>query len=213
LTGEVIPFLRISHPQYNLSRRECLDGIISNMKLYFATTNEGKLKEAQSVLSTEVVGMPLQVDEIQSLDPVEVAVKKVESYYKLLKKPIFVEDVALFIKILGGLPGPYIDAFMKSLGNEGIIKMLRGENDRSAVAQTTIVYKYSMKDEQVFIGKVAGTISKEQKGTGFGWDPIFIPKGENRTFGEMTLEEKNKYSMRAKALYKMKKWLKENSKI
>lgn len=185
-------------------------------KLYFATTNKGKLKEAREILGAEVVGTPLEIDEIQSLDPKEVAIKKAKAYYQGLKKPVFVEDISVFIKALDGLPGPYIDAFIKSLGNAGILRVLKDAKDRAVYAQATIVYKESTKNEKVFIGKVSGSISKSQRGTGFGWDPIFIPKGYEKTFGEMNDEgnnEKNKLSMRGVALRKMKKWLIQNNKI
>ena len=176
-------------------------------KIYFATNNEGKLKEAHNILGIEVIGSGLEIDEIQSIDPVEVAVKKARAYYEKLKKPIFVEDVSVSIKALNGLPGPYIDAFMKTLSNEGIVEVMKGKNNRKVVAQATVVYVSEKGKEEIFTGVVKGTISEKPKGTGFGWDPIFIPKGETKTFGEMTLDEKNRYSMRAKALKKFKEWL------
>ena len=181
------------------------------IKLYFATGNEGKLKEAQKILGVEIIGSGLEIDEVQSLDPLEVAVKKARAYYDKLKKPIFVEDVSVSIKALNGLPGPYIDAFVKTLGNEGIIDVMKGKEDRRANAQATVVYIPKKGQEEIFVGKVVGSISDKPRGTGFGWDPIFIPEGETRTFGEMTLEEKNKYSMRAQALKKLKKWLDSHS--
>ena len=95
------------------------------IKLYFATGNEGKLKEAQNILGVDVEGVGLEIDEIQSMDPVEVAVKKARAYYSALKKPIFIEDVSVSIKALYGLPGTYIDAFMQSLGNEGIVELMK----------------------------------------------------------------------------------------
>jgi len=175
--------------------------------IYFATTNGGKLKEARAILGVEVVGTPLQIDEIQSLDPVEVATKKARSYWSSLKKPLFVEDVALFIDAINGLPGTYIDAFMKALGNEGILEMLKGYKLRTATAQTTIVYVDGKGTEHFFVGKTAGSIALKPRGGGFGWDPIFIPRGSKKTFGEMDLDEKNKFSMRARALLKFKKSL------
>lgn len=181
-------------------------------KIYFATTNEGKLAEARKILGIKIQSVSLEIDEIQSLDPVEVAVKKAISYYEALKKPIFVEDVSFSIVTLGNLPGPYIDAFMKALSNEGIVKLLKGKKERGVVAQATVVYVDGKQKPEVFVGKVDGKIAEEPKGTGFGWDPIFIPNGETRTFGEMALEEKNQYSMRAKALKKFKNWL-QNAKI
>ena len=176
-------------------------------KLYFATSNRDKLKEARILLGIEVLGTELKVDEIQSLDPKDVAEKKAQSYFSILKKPIFVEDTSLSIKALNGLPGTYIDAFMKVLGNEGLVKLLKDSKERGAVAQATVVFVDSQGELHTFIGKTYGNISAKPKGVGFGWDPIFIPEGESRTFGEMTLDEKNKYSMRAAALKIFKKWL------
>src|SRR3990167_10568003 len=175
--------------------------------MYFATTNQGKLKEASTILGVEVVGIPLEIDEIQSLDPIEVATKKARSYWSSLKKSLFVEDVALFIDSINGLPGTYIDAFMKALGNEGILEMLKGYKLRTATAQTTIVYVDGKGTEHFFVGKTAGCIALKPRGGGFGWDPIFIPRGSKKTFGEMDLDEKNKFSMRARALLKFKKSL------
>ncbi len=175
-------------------------------RVYFATTNEGKLAEAREILGMEVVGTPLEIDEIQSLDPVEVAVKKARTYFQRLKKPIFVEDGSLFFESLNKLPGVYIDSFSKSLGNDGLAKLAGGSR---AVAQVTVVYIDKKDVENVFIGKVKGKIANRPRGEkGFGWDPIFIPEGSRKTFAEMEMAEKNKYSMRKKALLKFKRWLK-----
>ena len=181
-----------------------------NKRLYFATTNEGKLKEAREILKVEVEGIPLEIEEIQSMDLEKIAIDKAQKYFKKLKKPIFVEDVGFEIQALKNLPGPYISAFLKTVGNEGMLDMIKGRSDRVAVAKTAVVY-IDDSGYEVFVGEIKGMISEEMKGEGFGFDAIFIPKGEKRTFGEMSLEEKNKYSMRAKALKKMKKWLEKNS--
>jgi len=182
-----------------------ISSVILMETIYFATTNKGKLKEAGAILDVDVVGIPLEIDEIQSLDPIEVAVKKARSYWSALKKPLFVEDVALFIDSINGLPGTYIDAFMKALGNEGILEMLKGYKLRTATAQTTIVYVDEKGGEHLFVGKTMGDIAWELRGGGFGWDPIFMPRGSKKTFGEMDLQEKNKFSMRSRALLKFKK--------
>lgn len=176
-------------------------------KIIFGTTNEGKLLEARSILGIDVKGLALEVDEIQTLDSTEVAIKKAKEYFAKAKRPLFIEDVSLEISALKGMPGVFIDYFMKTLGNEGLIRIMKKESDRSARAITTLVYIWGSEEYQVFEGVTTGTISNKPKGEGFGWDPIFIPKGEKRTFGAMKVEEKNKYSMRAKALKKMKKWL------
>lgn len=181
------------------------------MKVYFGTTNEGKLKEAREILRLDVIGTPLEIDEVQSLDPEEVAVKKARAYFEKLKKPVFVEDVSLSIESLNNLPGTYIDAFMKKLGNDGIIRILHGNKNRKALAQTTVVYISKDGNENIFVGRVYGNISSKPKGEGFGWDPIFVPNGENKTFGQMSLDEKNKFSMRSEALNKFKKWIMKNN--
>lgn len=182
-------------------------------KLYFATTNEGKLKEARDILDLEIDSTSLEVDEIQSLDPIEVAVKKAHSYFEKLRKPVFIEDVSLGFNTFGRLPGPYINDFFKELGNDGLIELMENQKDRSAIAQTTIVYVDKMGKMHVFEGVLNGRISEKAKGeNGFGWDPIFIPEKADKTFGEMELKEKNKYSMRAKALKSFKNWLQKSEK-
>ena len=177
-------------------------------KIYFATTNEGKIAEARLILGMDIEPIPLEIDEIQSLDPIKVALKKAKAYFKELEKPLFVEDVSLSFSSLGGLPGPYINDFSKALGNYGLIALLRGTENRTAIAQVTIVYIGENSQETIFEGKIEGEITKEPIGTsGFGWDPIFIPSGANKTFAEMTIEEKNNYSMRVIAFNKFKLYL------
>jgi XTP/dITP diphosphohydrolase len=179
--------------------------------IYFATTSQGKLNEARQLLGIDVQSCGLDIDEIQSLDPETVAVKKAAAYFQELKKPILVEDVALTFEALEKLPGTYINDFFKVLGNQGLVSLLQKASSRKAIAQTTLVFMDQDGKSHIFIGIVAGEIAREPKGdNGFGWDPIFIPDGETRTFGEMTETEKAKYSMRAKALADFKKWLEQN---
>lgn len=181
------------------------------LNITFATGNEGKLAEARAILGSgvEIKGTDFEVPEIQSLDPTVVATQKARDYHTLIRGPLVVEDVALTFAALGGqLPGPYIDAFAKALGNNGIVDLLRGQDNRKAVAQTTLAYTPDGQAVEIFIGRIAGTIALKERGkNGFGWDPIFIPDEQPRTFAEMTLDQKNQYSMRAMAFLKFKKWL------
>ena len=175
--------------------------------IIFATGNKDKLREAEDILGIRVTGTELEVDEIQSLDPVEVAIKKAKDYYKILGKPLFIEDSTATFKALNKLPGPYLKDFYVSLGNEGLARLLDGKV-RSAEVSTVLVFIDEFGKEHVFIGKLNGSIAKKPRGDkGWGWDPVFIPKGSLKTFGEMGEAEKNKYSMRAKALKLFKKWL------
>jgi len=176
--------------------------------IYFATTSRGKLNETRKLLGIDIQGCGLEIDEIQSLDPETVASKKAASYFKELKKPILVEDVSLTFEALKSLPGTYVNDFFKVLGNQGLVDLLGNTSNRKAVAQTTLVFIDDEGKPQIFIGITEGEIASAPKGSnGFGWDPIFIPNGETRTFAEMSEREKAKFSMRAKALAKFKIWL------
>jgi len=175
--------------------------------LIFATSNPGKIKEAQEILGVKVNGTSLEIEEIQSLDPLKVALAKARAYFDALKEPLFVEDTSLSFEGLKGLPGPYISDMAKALGNSGLAELLKGRS-RKAQAQVTLVFVDAKGKEHLFIGVTEGSIAASPRGEGgFGWDPIFIPEGEKRTFGEMSLEDKNKYSMRAKALMAFREWL------
>ncbi len=163
-----------------------------------ATTNKGKLAEAQAILGgIEVSGVKLDINEIQTLDPIKCAEEKAKAAFALIGTPVIVDDTILPIEALKGLPGTYIDAFMDTLGNEGIVDLLKGVTDRRAYAQTTLVY-YDGKRFVHGIGRINGEISEEvlDGGQGFGWDPIFRPNGSGKTFAQMTPEEKNAVSMR-----------------
>jgi XTP/dITP diphosphohydrolase len=177
--------------------------------LIFATTNQDKINEATSILNIDIQPLGLEIPEIQSLEPDQVAIQKAKDYFAQIKKPLFIEDVSLVFHSLKKLPGPYISDFSKSLGNDGLIDLLKEKEDRSATAQTTIVYINSDETITVFKGIVEGSISLTISGdNGFGWDPIFIPKGSDKTFAQMNLEEKNKYSMRRIALEQFANYLK-----
>lgn len=175
------------------------------MELLFATTNINKIREAEEILGIKIKGVKLDIKEIQTLDPEEVVKEKAKRAFEQFGQSILVEDASLFFEAWNGLPGVFIDSFMESVGNEGLIRMLSGEKNRSA---TAVVYLaiYNGKEFKVHDGKVKGRISLKTKGEkGFGWDPIFIPAGHNRTFAQMKAEEKNKISMRKLAFGKLKK--------
>ncbi|PIT88994.1 MAG: non-canonical purine NTP pyrophosphatase, partial [Candidatus Levybacteria bacterium CG10_big_fil_rev_8_21_14_0_10_36_7] len=111
---------------------------------------------------------------------------------------------------LNGLPGPLIKWFIKTVKNEGIAKLAEKFGDNKAVAKTFIGYAKSRRDIHFFEGEVVGEIVYPRGNNGFGWNPIFQPNGETRTFGEMSLEEKQKFSMRKIAADKLKAFLNKN---
>jgi non-canonical purine NTP pyrophosphatase (RdgB/HAM1 family) len=186
------------------------------MKLIFATSNQNKIEEVKRVLNSDIVveGTSLEIEEIQSLDALKVVKQKAIDYYKQLKTPLLVEDTSLSFNGLNGLPGPYINDFSKALGNKGLIDLLSNNDNRRAIAQVTFCLILDENTTHFFEGKVEGNIATEEKGTnGFGWDPIFIPLGQEKTFAEMQDTEKDQYSMRAKALSLLQQFLSANSKL
>lgn len=177
--------------------------------VYFVTGNKDKLKEAQTILvEFNVEQIELDLPELQG-DPEKVAEEKAKMAYEKVKKPVFVDDTGLAFNALGGMPGIYIRYFIDNAGPEATSKMLDGFDDKSAYAFTSIGY-CDGKQTKVFLGKCEGEITmpmSEGHGFAHGWDTIFKPNGYDKTFGCITLEEKNKISQRKRALDMLHKFL------
>ena len=184
-------------------------------EILFATGNKNKLREAREILQYDIEGTDVEIPEIQSADPIKVATQKALDYFAKVRKPIFVDDIIFTFNAFKAFPGTYINDFVDILGNEGMIDLLKGRKDRSAIAQMTLGFTTDGKKVHIFYGRILGTITRKPRGdNGWDWDRIFIPKGYNKTFAEMTAEQKNKISMRKIALKKFKKWLdKEYNKL
>jgi non-canonical purine NTP pyrophosphatase (RdgB/HAM1 family) len=177
------------------------------MALYFITGNKNKFEEVQAIIP-EVEMLDIDLPEIQSLDAREIIKAKLEAAIAHHEGELIVEDNSLYLEGLNGLPGPLIKWFLKTVGNEGLVKMAEAFANVNAQAKVMIGYTGPDKNIEFFEGTIDGTIV-EPRGTGFGWDPIFSPKGYDKTFGEMSAEEKNKISMRAIAANKLKEYLAE----
>jgi len=174
--------------------------------MYFITSNKNKVKEFKSFIGINIKQISIDIKEIQSFKVEDVVVDKVKKAFQIVKKPIFVEDSGLYINCLNGLPATFIKYFLKTIGNDGIYNIVSNYNDKTAIAKTSIAF-YDGKVLKVFSGITKGIITKPRGNNGFGWDCIFIPEGSNKTFAEMSLEEKNKFSMRIKALMKLKRFI------
>ena len=184
-------------------------------QLYFITSNKGKLMEAsQKLLSSGFIVKQknLGYPEIQTDSLEEVVTWGIDHIQKRFEKPFMLEDAGLFIEALGYFPGVYSKYVFFTIGLPGILRLLDGQGNRKAVFRSVFGYKEPGKEPFIVIGECYGFISDEQRGTnGFGYDPIFIPEHEHKTFGEMVIEEKNCFSHRARALEKLISMLKENS--
>jgi len=121
---------------------------------------------------------------------------------------VFVEDAGLFIDALNGFPGPYSSYVYRTIGVEGVLKLVEGKS-RGAAFVSVIALYHPGKGVRVFKGMCRGVIAQHPRGfSGFGFDPIFIPEGVGKTFAEMREDEKNKLSHRGEAARKLIEWLK-----
>ena len=171
---------------------------------FFATKNDNKLREVNEILNCNLEQIDIELYEPQGLDITEVVREKTEDAFRKTGKLVMVEDTSLEFYSWNGLPGPLIKWFLESVGNDGILKMLIGADNRRAIAKTAVGF-FDGNESHIFIGEIEGAISEEIRGhSGFGWDPIFIPDGFDKSFAEMTSEEKNTVSMRRRALENMK---------
>jgi XTP/dITP diphosphohydrolase len=180
-------------------------------RIYFATSNKNKFNEASRILEKygyELVLFSFEKKELQSTDLGEIALQSALIAYTYVNAPVVVEDSGLFIKALNGFPGPFSSYVYKTIGVRGVLKLMEGVTDRSAYFESAVAIVMPP-FERVFKGSVYGRIADSPRGTGgFGFDPIFIPENEDRTFAEMSVEEKNRYSHRARAFEKLGIWLK-----
>lgn len=178
------------------------------MILTFITGNPSKAEQIARHLEYPVEHKKLDIPEIQSLDLKEIAKHKAKEAYQQIQGPVLVEDTSLMFHALGRLPGTLIKWFLAELDNEGLCRLLDGYQDRSAQAKVCFCF-YDGDVLEVFEGEMNGTIANSPRGEqGFGWDPIFIPEGSTKTWGEMDIEEQKETSMRRVALKKLEGYLK-----
>jgi XTP/dITP diphosphohydrolase len=175
--------------------------------LYFVTSNEGKIKEAEMILGMPIHAVKADLEEIQSLGLEKIARDKAERAFAIVGKPLFVDDVSLRVEAWNGFPGPFVKHFLEAVGNDGFLRLMKNEANRELTAMASIGF-HNGKKILTFTGEVKGTLAAEPRGSGgWGWDPVFIPAHTKKTYAELTAEEKNAVSHRRAALEKFKKYL------
>jgi len=181
-------------------------------RFVLVTTNKGKAEEFSEIFAEYGFDFrvePMATPELQEYDLKKIAQYSVFYAYKVLREPVLVEDAGLFIKTLNGFPGPYSSYVYKTIGIDGILKLMKGVREREAKFESALAFYSPLTELKMFTGTIEGRISEEPRGSkGFGFDPIFIPNGSDKTFAEMDLEEKNRFSHRAKAAKKFAEWFK-----
>ena len=187
--------------------------------VYFITGNKYKFQEVSEIFKKKKIKYDLEqrdikTTEIQTQKLKDVALFKLNSVKHKIKGSFFVEDAGFFVDIpLEGFPGAYSSYVLKTIGNEGILKLINDFNRSVAHFSAIIAFYFKRIDKILFFeGMVEGKVSKTIRGKGgFGFDPIFIPNiTPDKTFAELSTEEKNKISHRGQALGKLLEFLEKN---
>lgn len=171
----------------------------------FVSSNKHKFLEAKNILAKNKINLGYTKDalkEIQADSLKEIAAQKADDAFRRIHKPVIVEDAGLFIDSLNGFPGPFSAYVFKTIGNSGILRLVK--SNRKAWFQSVVAYCDNKFGIVLFDAKIEGRISKNSKGKGWGYDPIFIPNGHNKTYA--MLSNKNEVSHRYKSLKKFAKW-------
>ncbi len=190
------------------------------MTICLATNNAHKVEELQQMLGDKFtiktladIGFTDEIEETETTFQGNSRLKARHVYDKFLLTTI-ADDSGLEVEALGGEPGIYSARYAGEHGNHAknnakLLTELAGKTNRNAQFRSVITLIHDNEETQ-FEGIVKGKINEELSGTeGFGYDPLFTPEGFNRTFAEMTLEEKNPISHRGLAVEKVIKHLKE----
>ena len=189
------------------------------MRLVFATNNAHKLQEVREILPADVevislheIGFDKEIDETGTTLEENSRIKAEEVYQYIMRNAhstmidgVFADDTGLEISALGGQPGVYTARWAGEPSNpennrKKALTELEGINNRQAQFRTVVTLIRNGKTEQVE-GIVRGEIATEERGDGgFGYDPLFVPEGYDKTFAELPAEIKNSISHRARAI-------------
>lgn len=194
------------------------------MELVLATNNANKLREIQAqlsmssvrVVSAKEAGVPEDFDVDETGETFsENALLKAKAFASLTHLPTIADDSGLVVSALNGEPGVHSKRWVPGSDhdrNEHLIKLLAGLSDRSAEFVTVLaLYFPDTNETHFFEGTVKGQILTEERGSdGFGYDPVFVPEGYDKSFAELGLETKNTLSHRSRAVLKLKTFIEGN---
>ncbi|MRT17619.1 non-canonical purine NTP diphosphatase [Vitellibacter sp. q18] len=188
------------------------------MKLVFATHNKNKFTEVKAMLPHHIELLSLNdigcdEDIPETADTIEGnAILKADYVRKKYNLNCFADDTGLEVKALDGAPGVFSARYAGIAGNskanmDKLLKNLKGKESRSARFKTAIALHLEH-EEVMFLGICEGEITEAPRGSsGFGYDPIFQPKGFDKTFAEMTLTQKSEIGHRGKAMRQLIEYL------
>lgn len=193
-----------------------------SLELVIATRNRKKLEEIRRILNgldvllytlDDFPGCPETEEDADTFEGN--AVKKARAVAEYTRKTAFADDSGLEVYALGGAPGVYSARYAGEETNDKknldkVLKEMENVEEGMRGARFVCVISFAFPDGKVsvFEGYVEGSIGREPKGfNGFGYDPVFYPKGYDRTFAEMSADEKDKLSHRGMALKKFREYI------
>ena len=183
--------------------------------IYYATTNAGKFSTLKQYIdshepSIELKQLDKDLPEIQTMDQKAIAIDKAEQAWKLLQKPVIVDDAGFYFEHYNNFPGTLTKFVYLGIGLEGLLKL--AEDDNRVTRRLYIVYKDSPEGHHIFQGESKGTIVRPDSfdaHPSLPYDAIFKPAGADKTMAFIRgTEEEKKYSYRLQALKKFLAWYK-----
>jgi non-canonical purine NTP pyrophosphatase (RdgB/HAM1 family) len=161
--------------------------------------NRGKIAEARRVAGPDLEAVELDLPEVQSLDLLEVLAAKGEEAWRRLGRPLVVEEAGLELAAMNGFPGPLVKWMLEAVGAPGLARTAAALGNARATARCALLYRDASRT-LIAEGLTEGSLVLPPRGgNGFGWDPVFLPDGEPRTFGELTGPDKDAVSHRGRA--------------
>ncbi len=179
----------------------------------FVTGNAAKLEEARRIAGAGLQAVSLDLPEIQSLDLRVVLAAKAEEAWRRLARPLVVEESGLELAALNSFPGPLVKWMLAAVGPRGIALTALSLGDDRATARCALLYR-DAEFSLVAEGASAGRLILPPRGsTGFGWDPVFLPEGDTRTYAELAGPEKDALSHRGRAWCSLLRRLEQSSRV
>lgn len=190
-------------------------------KIFLATGNPDKIRELENLFNSLNLSLSSTLDYPGADEVVEDretlsgnALKKARYWHQKTNLPALADDTGLEVAALNGAPGVYSARYAGEKASyeqnvEKLLSELKDKENRDAQFRTVVAYIDSAGEEHLFEGVCKGTIIPKKSGKdGFGYDPVFVPEGYNKTFAEISSEEKNRMSHRGIAIQKFLRYLK-----
>jgi non-canonical purine NTP pyrophosphatase (RdgB/HAM1 family) len=170
----------------------------ASLPFTLVTGNPDKRAEAERIVGRPLAWVALDLPELQSLDLLEVLRETGAEAFRRLGRPVVVEETGLELAALNGFPGPLVKWMLQAAGATGIASAARALGDPRATARCALLWTDGER-ETVGEGETHGVLVEPRGAGGFGWDPVFLPVGEERTYGELSAADKDRLGHRGRA--------------